>query len=176
MWWGLGYSRVNLKVGVLTIYYRFHAWQSSMLFATMFVSISIFPNVTYAHMPKIDHPPTVLLVELSLLDIVHYRYRINRLPQHACLPRWWVFRGFLHRSCSLAGKMDLVLTTLSPVDTLDHFEVPFFGHLANSFVDDEWAWTICLSLRIARTWIITARKHVFSSYTPVCQYLLVSFF
>lgn len=40
-------------------------------------------------------------------------------------------------SCSLAGKMDLILTMLSPVDTLDHFEVPFFGHLANSFVDDE---------------------------------------
>jgi hypothetical protein len=40
-------------------------------------------------------------------------------------------------SCSMAGKMDLVLTTSSLVDTLDHFEVPFFGHLANSFVDDE---------------------------------------
>lgn len=23
------------------------------------------------------------------------------------------------------------------VDTLDHYEVPFFGRLANSFVDDE---------------------------------------
>jgi hypothetical protein len=23
------------------------------------------------------------------------------------------------------------------VDTLDHFQVPFFGRLANSFVDDE---------------------------------------
>lgn len=30
-----------------------------------------------------------------------------------------------------------ILITLSLVDTLDHFEVPFFGHLANSFVDDE---------------------------------------
>lgn len=26
---------------------------------------------------------------------------------------------------------------VSLVDTLDHYEVPFFGHLANSFVDDE---------------------------------------
>lgn len=24
-----------------------------------------------------------------------------------------------------------------PVDTLDHFEVPYIGHLANSFVDNE---------------------------------------
>lgn len=39
-------------------------------------------------------------------------------------------------SCSLA-KIDMILITLSLVDTLDHFEVPFFGRLANSFVDDE---------------------------------------
>lgn len=32
-----------------------------------------------------------------------------------------------------------MLTNIShiPVDTLDHFEVPIFGRLANSFVDDE---------------------------------------
>lgn len=34
---------------------------------------------------------------------------------------------------------DFVLTNIShiSVDTLDHFEVPIFGRLANSFVDDE---------------------------------------
>ena len=29
------------------------------------------------------------------------------------------------------------MLTIWSVETLDHYEVPFFGRLANSFVDDE---------------------------------------
>lgn len=29
------------------------------------------------------------------------------------------------------------ILTIRLVETLDHYEVPFFGRLANSFVDDE---------------------------------------
>lgn len=30
-----------------------------------------------------------------------------------------------------------VTADIDPVETLDYYEVPFFGHLANRFVDDE---------------------------------------
>lgn len=31
----------------------------------------------------------------------------------------------------------ITYTNITPVDTLDHFEVPFIGRVANSFVDNE---------------------------------------
>ncbi|KAJ5188525.1 Tic20-like protein [Penicillium cf. griseofulvum] len=74
-------------------YVRFHAWQSSMLFATMFIIHLLFCWSSFLSW-------TLFIVDIVLI-------------------------GFL----SMHAYQD--------VDTLDHFEVPFFGHLANSFVDDE---------------------------------------
>ncbi|QQK46982.1 DASH complex subunit duo1 [Penicillium digitatum] len=74
-------------------YVRFHAWQSSMLFATMFIIHLLFCWSSFLSW-------TLFIVDIALI-------------------------GFL----SMHAYQD--------VDTLDHFEVPLFGHLANSFVDDE---------------------------------------
>ncbi|ETI26023.1 hypothetical protein G647_02800 [Cladophialophora carrionii CBS 160.54] len=74
-------------------YVRFHAWQSSMLFAALFVLHLILA------WSKIL---SWMLFAIDLLLI-----------------------GFL----SLHAYRD--------VETLDHFEVPFFGRLANSFVENE---------------------------------------
>ncbi|KAJ5793567.1 hypothetical protein N7457_000166 [Penicillium paradoxum] len=74
-------------------YVRFHAWQSSMLFATMFIIHLLFCWSSFLSW-------TLFIIDLALI-------------------------GFL----SMHAYQD--------VDTLDHFEVPLFGHLANSFVDDE---------------------------------------
>lgn len=51
--------------------------------------------------------------------------------------------GFLSMRAYRDGKSSLWIMTVdfcadrSLVDTLDHFEVPIFGRLANSFVDNE---------------------------------------
>ncbi|CAI7648119.1 unnamed protein product [Penicillium bialowiezense] len=74
-------------------YVRFHAWQSSMLFAALFVVHLLFSWSSFLSW-------TLFLFDLLLI-------------------------GFL----SMHAYQD--------VDTLDHFEVPIFGRLANSFVDDE---------------------------------------
>ncbi|KAJ9640621.1 hypothetical protein, variant [Exophiala oligosperma] len=74
-------------------YVRFHAWQSSMLFAVIFVLHLILAW------------SSVLSWMLFTVDLL----LIGFLAMHA-------YRD---------------------VDTLDHYEVPFFGRLANSFVDDE---------------------------------------
>ncbi|KAJ9610522.1 hypothetical protein H2200_005299 [Cladophialophora chaetospira] len=74
-------------------YVRFHAWQSSMLFAAIFV----------LHL---------LLAWSSVLSWMLFVIDLGLI-------------GFL----SLHAYRD--------VETLDHFEVPFFGRLANSFVENE---------------------------------------
>ncbi|CAG8363613.1 unnamed protein product [Penicillium salamii] len=74
-------------------YVRFHAWQSSMLFAALFIVHLLVCWSSFLSW-------TLFLVDLLLI-------------------------GFL----SMHAYQD--------VHTLDHFEVPFFGPLANSFVDDE---------------------------------------
>ncbi|KAJ5736281.1 uncharacterized protein N7483_001406 [Penicillium malachiteum] len=74
-------------------YVRFHAWQSSMLFAVIFILHLMFAWSSFLSW-------TLFAIDLALI-------------------------GYL----SLRAYRD--------VDTLDHYEVPFFGRLANSFVDDE---------------------------------------
>ncbi|KAJ5239778.1 Tic20-like protein [Penicillium chermesinum] len=74
-------------------YVRFHAWQSSMLFATMFVIHLMFAWTSFIS--------------------------------------WTLFAIDLFLICYLG------LHAYRDVETLDHFEVPFFGRLANSFVDNE---------------------------------------
>jgi len=68
---------------------RFHAWQSSMLFASMFVSSSSLPfSLTRWH--NTDYSPALLLVKLPFLDIVPCWSSSDRFSQHACLSRRWV--------------------------------------------------------------------------------------
>ncbi len=74
-------------------YVRFHAWQSSMLFAAIFVLHLVLAWSTVLSW-------MLFAVDLGLI-------------------------GFL----SLHAYRD--------VETLDHFEVPFIGRLANSFVENE---------------------------------------
>ncbi|KAJ5722580.1 hypothetical protein N7488_000615 [Penicillium malachiteum] len=74
-------------------YVRFHAWQSSMLFAVIFILHLMFAWSSFLSW-------TLFAADLALI-------------------------GYL----SLRAYRD--------VDTLDHYEVPFFGRLADSFVDDE---------------------------------------
>lgn len=74
-------------------YVRFHAWQSSMLFSTLFILHLIIARSAFLSW-------TLLAVDLGLI-------------------------GFL----SMHAYRD--------VENLEHYEVPLFGRLANSFVDAE---------------------------------------
>lgn len=74
-------------------YVRFHAWQSSMLFSTIFV----------LHL---------ILAWSSILS--------------------WLLLGI---DLCLIGF--LALHAYRDVETLEHYEVPVFGRIANSWVDDE---------------------------------------
>lgn len=58
------------------------------------------------------------------------------LTEMVSLPRF--FTGAAGTAELFVGRKDRSYTYhIILVDTLDHFEVPFFGRLANSFVDDE---------------------------------------
>jgi len=74
-------------------YVRFHAWQSSMLFSTIFI--------------------------------------IHLLFAWSSFISWLMFVG------DIALIAFLSLHAYRDVDSLEHYEVPFFGRLANSFVDNE---------------------------------------
>ncbi|PGH23346.1 hypothetical protein AJ80_02599 [Polytolypa hystricis UAMH7299] len=74
-------------------YVRFHAWQSSMLFTTIFIIHMIFAWSSVISW-------LLFLCDLGLMGFLS----------------WHAYRD---------------------VDSLEHYEVPFFGRLANSFVDDE---------------------------------------
>lgn len=74
-------------------YVRFHAWQSSMLFATVFI--------------------------------------LHLLLAWSTVLSWMLF------IVDLGLIVFLSLHAYRDVETLDHFELPFFGRLANSFVDNE---------------------------------------
>lgn len=54
-----------------------------------------------------------------------HAYRDGEIPRSRCyiMPR-------------KMGKCNLLIVRMA-VDSLEHYEVPFFGRLANSFVDDE---------------------------------------
>ncbi|PGH10460.1 hypothetical protein GX51_00219 [Blastomyces parvus] len=74
-------------------YVRFHAWQSSMLFTSIFIIHMIFA--------------------------------------------WSSVISWLLFVCDIALIGFLSMRAYRDVDSLEHYEVPFFGRLANSFVDDE---------------------------------------
>ncbi|OGM39254.1 hypothetical protein ABOM_012065 [Aspergillus bombycis] len=68
------------------------------------------------HAWQSNNPSPIRLVKLFVMDSAPMRLGHDRLLEHACLSR---------------------RTNQVAVDTLDHYEVPIFGRLANSFVDDE---------------------------------------
>lgn len=71
---------------------------------------------------------TLFLVDLLLIAFLSmHAYQDGEFPILGLALEFFVL-------CCRIGPM---LTLCFPVDTLDHFEVPFFGPLANSFVDDE---------------------------------------
>jgi hypothetical protein len=131
------------------------------------------PGRIFAYICNTGRSPPLLLVQLPFMDTSHHRPSTHWLPRHARLSRRWVCLQII----SSSGINQISNTNTSfIVDTLDHFEVPIFGRLANSFVDDEWAGVI-VSLDSACIWIQTAEEHVYSSYTPLVNAcLLWSFF
>ncbi|CAG8002818.1 unnamed protein product [Penicillium salamii] len=102
-------------------YVRFHAWQSSMLFAALFIVHLLVCWSSFLSW-------TLFLVDLLLIAFLSmHAYQDGEFPILGLALEFFVL-------CCRIGPM---LTLCFPVDTLDHFEVPFFGPLANSFVDDE---------------------------------------
>lgn len=73
---------------------------------------------------------TLFLVDLLLIGF---------LSMHAYQDGESLLSGRWHHDRRHTGFMLTNISHIS-VDTLDHFEVPIFGRLANSFVDDEWTW------------------------------------
>ena len=78
--------------------------------------------------PRSDHPSDLLFFRRPILDAVRSRYWSNRILVASCLQRWLVILP-VHQSI-----IPLILWT---ADSLDRFEMPFFGGLASSFVDNE---------------------------------------
>lgn len=103
--------------------------------------------------PKPAHPSHLLLVSLHLLVALGRRYWPYRPAFLPRLPRWYVCsssplpppNSFTPISFSSTSEVKSQLPTqLTPfllrnqiADTLDRYEMPFFGGLASSFVDAE---------------------------------------
>lgn len=107
---------------------RFHAWQSSLLFAAIFVSptLHLFARgpalTTYQVLHLIFSWSSILSWMLFVVDIG----LIGFLTMHAYQD------GIIIPRVSVHTDTDKVAA-----DGLDRFEVPFFGGLASSFVDSE---------------------------------------
>lgn len=110
-------------------YVRFHAWQSSMLFTALFVSPGLRPRIVVSDMVQIIH---LLLAWSTVLSWILFVCDVGLI-------------GFLSLQAYRDGKRyrsnrnqigKTVFSQLS-VHTLEHYEIPFFGRLANSFVDNE---------------------------------------
>jgi uncharacterized membrane protein len=91
-------------------YVRFHAWQSSLLFAFVFVIHVIFSWSSF------------ISWVLFLGDV--------------CGIAYLTWRAYLDGTYCLQ-RIDWVFANLNTAATLDRFEVPFFGPLASSILDDE---------------------------------------
>ncbi|OJD23784.1 hypothetical protein ACJ73_04862 [Blastomyces percursus] len=104
-------------------YVRFHAWQSSMLFTTIFIIHMIFAW------------SSVISWLLFVCDIALIGFLSMRAYRDGKRERW-----DSHPNSVLLVVLSLIMTSpfaICLVDSLEHYEVPFFGRLANSFVDDE---------------------------------------
>lgn len=90
--------------------YRFHAWQSSMLFAFMFVIHVIFSWTAIISW-------FLFIGDLALIGfLTMHAYQDGKL-RVACMRDWFADGGV--------------------ASTLDRYEIPFFGPLATSITDDE---------------------------------------
>lgn len=88
---------------------RFHAWQSSLLFSAIFVLHLIFSWSRFLSW-------LLFIGDLGLIGLL-------------------VFRAYRDGEC--CSSADEWLADTSTADTLDRFEVPFFGPLASRILDDE---------------------------------------
>lgn len=88
---------------------RFHAWQSSLVFTFLFIIHIIF----------------------SWSSILSWLIFAGDL----CLIGWLAFKAYGDGKSHVISK-DLI-TNFRSATTLDRYEVPFFGPLASSILDDE---------------------------------------
>ena len=88
--------------------------------------------------------------ERHLVVAFHIWFRLNCIFEHACLSwRWVLPLPLLIYSFYLAPRRWFLSWRAILVDSLEYYRVPFFGRLANSFVDDEWgALSICCAAHI----------------------------
>jgi uncharacterized membrane protein len=101
---------LELRLWKVLIRGRFHAWQSALLFSAIFVLHLIFSWSTFLSW-------LIFIGDLGLIGLLTFRaYRDGK------------------SGLSSANKW---LADISAADTLDRFEVPFFGRLASRILDDE---------------------------------------
>lgn len=91
-------------------YVRFHAWQSSLLFAFIFVIHIIFSWSSFISW-------VLFIGDIGLIG-------------------WLTWRAYLDGECCENIRMACA-TNSRTAATLDRYEVPFFGPLASSILDDE---------------------------------------
>lgn len=97
-------------------YVRFHAWQSSLLFTFVFVSPPYHPSLLSSN--KLHK----LIIKRQVIHLIF---------------SWSAFISWTLLIIDIALIALLSLHAYQDADTLDRFEVPFFGGLASSFVDAE---------------------------------------
>lgn len=90
-------------------YVRYHAWQSSLLFAFLFVVHVIFSWSAFVSW-------VMVVGDVGLIG-------------------WLTWRAYLDGELGVHGGS--VEANVCVAATLDRYEVPFFGPLANSILDDE---------------------------------------
>jgi uncharacterized membrane protein len=108
-------SALNIQVSwvnITNIVSRFHAWQSTLLFVVLLIIHIIFSWSTIF---------SWLLFIGDLFLIGHLTYRAYKDGQSLTLLLWY----------------RLIKLTLSPAETIDRYELPIFGRLASSILDDE---------------------------------------
>jgi len=91
--------------------YRFHAWQSALLFSAIFVLHVLFSWSSFLSW-------VIFLGDLGLIGYLTMRAYKDGL--------------LFSRASDFKGRADR-----ETADTLDRCEVPFFGRLASKFLDDE---------------------------------------
>ena len=96
-------------------YVRFHAWQSSLLFAFLFVLHIIFSWSSFISW-------LLFAGDVGLIALLTWRAYLDgkSLVAH-----------------QVPGQQHRHVLTIATAATLDRYEVPFFGPLASSILDDE---------------------------------------
>lgn len=142
----------------LTPVHRFHAWQSALIFSFLFfvhllfswsrfMSWVIFLGdlglIAYLTMRAYVDGMFRLLSPLSSFypyfrGIAVVTRECGRWIGSATVARWVIRATTMHfLMCIVFSMYEPNKLTTSLADTLDRYEVPFFGPLASRFVDDE---------------------------------------